>query len=95
MKLLGLTARSTFFGWKKCQGIALPKGTLERISHIFGIYTALQILFADERTARTPDCGGQMRRCRSAAARPSSVCFPVADLFVARQFLDAQRGGWA
>ena len=39
--LLGGTARSTFFKWKKDPNTVLPKDTLERISYIIGIYKAL------------------------------------------------------
>jgi hypothetical protein len=96
MKLLGLTARSTFFSWKKSQDVALPKDTLERISYILGIYKALQILFADAMAADT-----WLRRPNAAplfAGRPAlerMLSGQVADLFVVRQYLDAQRGGWA
>lgn len=96
MTLLGLTARSTFFKWKKDQVTVLPKDTLERISYILGVYKALQTLLPDERAAdewvRRPNAalpfGG-----RSALDRMLSG--QVADLFVVRQYLDAQRGGWA
>lgn len=96
MTLLGVTARSTFFKWKKDQSVALPKDTLERVSYILGIYKALQILLPDPRAADTwvrrpneaPLFAGQ-----SALARMLSG--QVADLFVVRQYLDAQRGGWA
>ena len=96
MTLLGLTARSTFFKWKKDQESPLPKDTLERISYILGIYKALQILVPDEMAAdewiKRPNSalpfGG-----RSALDRMLSG--QVADLFVVRQYLDAQRGGWA
>ncbi len=96
MTLLGLTARSTFFKWKKDQVTVLPKDTLERISYILGVYKALQILLPDEQAAddwvRRPNAalpfGG-----RSALDRMLSG--QVADLFVVRQYLDAQRGGWA
>ena len=96
MTLLGLTARSTFFRWKKDQVTVLPKDTLERISYVLGVYRALQILLPDEQTAdewvRRPNAalpfGG-----RSALDRMLSG--QVADLFVVRQYLDAQRGGWA
>ena len=40
--LLGSPARSTFFKWKK-EGGALPRDTLERISHVFGIYKCLNL----------------------------------------------------
>lgn len=49
MTLLGLTARSTFFRWKKNPDTILPKDTLERISYILGIYRALQLLLPDNR----------------------------------------------
>ena len=95
MTLLGVTARSTFFKWKKNPNTVLPKDALERISYILGIYKALQILLPDEQAADTwirqpntaPPFGG-----RSALDRMMSG--QVADLFVVRQYLDAQRGGW-
>ncbi|MCY4429561.1 MAG: MbcA/ParS/Xre antitoxin family protein [Rhodospirillales bacterium] len=96
MTLLGLTARSTFFKWKKDPDAVLPKDTLERISYILGIYKALQLLLPDETAAdewgerpnAAPLFGG-----RSALDRMLSG--QVADLFVVRQYLDAQRGGRA
>jgi hypothetical protein len=96
MALLGVTARSTFFKWKKDPNTVLPKDTLERISYILGIFKALQILLPDEKAAdewvkrpnEAPLFGG-----RSALDRMLSG--QVADLFVVRQYLDAQRGGWA
>lgn len=96
MTLLGVTARSTFFKWKKKPNTALPKDALERISYVLGIYKALQILLPDEKAAdewmkrpnTAPPFGG-----RSALDRMMSG--QVADLFVVRQYLDAQRGGWA
>lgn len=96
MILLGATARSTFFKWKKNPDTALPKDALERISYILGIYKALQILLPDEKAAdewvrlpnTAPPFAGQ-----SALARMLSG--QVADLFTVRQYLDAQRGGWA
>lgn len=96
MTLLGVTTRSTFFGWKKGGDAVLSKDTLERISYILGIYKALQILLPNEVAAdewvRRPNAalpfGG-----RSALQRMLSG--QVSDLFVVRQYLDAQRGGWA
>lgn len=96
MALLGVTARSTFFKWKKDPNTVLPRDTLERISYILGIYKALQILLPDEKAAdewvkrpnAAPLFGG-----RSAIDRMLSG--QVADLYVVRQYLDAQRGGWA
>jgi hypothetical protein len=96
MTLLGVTARSTFFAWKKNTDGELSKDTLERISYVLGIYKALQILLPDAQAAdawvrqlnQAPLFGG-----RSALERMMSG--HVADLFVVRRYLDAQRGGWA
>jgi hypothetical protein len=76
--------------------VTLSRDTLERLSYIFGIYSALQLLLprpeaADAwiRKANTaPLFGGG-----SALARMLSG--QVADLYIVRQYLDAQRGGWA
>ena len=96
MILLGLTARSTFFKWKKDPNAVLPKDTLERISYILGVYKALQLLLPDEKAAdewvRRPNAA-PLFAGRSALDRMLSG--QVADLFVVRQYLDAQRGGWA
>jgi hypothetical protein len=96
MTLLGVTARSTFFKWKRDPDTVVPKDTLERISYILGIYKALQILLPDEAAAdewiRRPNAaplfGGEPALARMLSGQ-------VADLFVVRQYLDAQRGGWA
>ena len=96
MTLLGITARSTFFKWKKDTNTVLPKDTLERISYILGVYKALQILLPNERAAdewvkrpnTAPLFAGQSALDRMLSGQ-------VADLFVVRQYLDAQRGGWA
>ena len=96
MILLGVTARSTFFKWKKGPNTTLPKDTLERISYILGIYKALQILLPDEKAAdkwvRRPNAA-PLFGDQSALDRMLSG--QVADLFVVRQYLDAQRGGWS
>ena len=96
MALLGLTARSTFFKWKKDPNPVLPKDTLERISYLLGIYKAIQVLLPDEQAAdewvRRPNAAAPFAG-RSALDRMLSG--QVADLFVVRQYLDAQRGGWA
>jgi hypothetical protein len=96
MTLLGLTARSTYFKWKKQSDGLLPKDTLERISYILGIYKALQILLPDERAAdawiRQPNSAPVFA---GGSALQRMLSGQVADLFIVRQYLDAQRGGWA
>lgn len=95
MALLGITAQSTFFKWKSdADNARLSRDTLERISYLLGIYRALQILLPDPQAAdawltkpnEAPLFGG-----RSALDRMLSG--NVADLYVVRQYLDAQRGG--
>jgi uncharacterized protein (DUF2384 family) len=93
MRLLGIKSRSTYFKWRKDAAAELPSDTLERLSYLLGIYKALQLLFteparADEWLRRANDAapfGG-----RSALERMLSG--QVADLYVVRQYLDAQRG---
>ncbi|MFP7675130.1 conserved hypothetical protein [Roseovarius sp. EC-HK134] len=89
--LLGSPGRSTFFKWKKSGG-NLPHDTIERISHLLGIYKSLQIVlpnpeaadgwikkpnaFFDDRSALDVMLGGN-----------------VVDIYKVREYLDAQRGG--
>ncbi len=95
LTLLGAPSRSTFFGWKKRPPERLPRDVLERLSYLFGIYKALQILFPDPVRAdawirranrATPFAGG--------SALERMLSGNVSDLYVVRQYLDAQRGGW-
>lgn len=94
MRLLGLTSRSTFFKWKAAPDGARPsRDTLERLSYVFGIYKALQELLP------VPDAAdGWVHRPNSAAPFNGSSALSrmlsgnVADLYVVRQYLDAQRG---
>jgi hypothetical protein len=94
--LLGNPPKSTFYRWKQGAGVVLSQDTLERLSYIFGIYSALQVLLPEAKAAdawiRKPNAaplfGG-----RSALERMLSG--QVADLYIVRQYLDAQRGGWS
>ena len=94
MTLLGLSARSTFFKWKKNPDVILPRDTLERISYIAGIYKALQILLPDEKAAaawvKRPNTASPFGG-RSALDRMMSG--QVADLFLVRQYVDAECAG--
>jgi len=92
-RLLGDPPESTFYKWKRLQSGTLGRDTLERISYLLGIFKDLQILFPDaaqadgwvHRANRSGLFGG-----RSALERMLSG--NVADLYVVRQYLDAQRG---
>lgn len=91
MRLLGLDSRSTFQSWKRGAVAAIPKDALERISYVLGIYKGLQILLpktADEWVHKPNSAalfGGRPALERMASGN-------VADLFVVRQYIDAQRG---
>jgi hypothetical protein len=93
LKLLGLSSRSTYFKWRKDPQVKLPRDTLERISYVLGIYKSLQLLLPDTRAAdewiRKPN-EALMFGGRSALERMLSG--NVADLYIVRQYLDAQRG---
>lgn len=92
-KLLGEPAESTFYKWKRQQEGALSRDVLERISYLLGIWKSLQILFPDPAQAdawlhqpnQAPLFGGQSALQRMLSGN-------VADLYVVRQYLDAQRG---
>lgn len=91
MRLLGLDNRSTFQSWKRGAVAAIPKDALERISYVLGIYKALHVLLprtADE-WVRRPNAAAPFGG-RPALDRMTSG--NVADLYVVRQYLDAQRG---
>ena len=92
-KLLGDPPESTFYKWKRERDGALARDTLERISYLLGIFKALTILFPQ------PDrADAWLRRPNSAPAFGGKSALErmlsgnVADLYVVRQYLDAQRG---
>ena len=93
--LLGV-ARTTLYQWKQGKAAPLDRHLLERLSHLFGIYSSLQILFpasgrADE-WLRKPN-SAPLFHGHSALDR--MLAGQVVDLYVVRQYLDAQRGGKA
>ena len=93
LTLLGIASRSTFFKWRRETEPRLPQDTLERLSYLLGIYKSLQILLPDPKAAdewiRRPNAdplfGGRPALERMLSGQ-------VADLYVVREYLDAQRG---
>jgi hypothetical protein len=94
--LLGV-GRSTLYQWKQGKvAHGLDRHVLERLSYLFGIYAALQILLPAaeqaDRWVRQPNTaplfGGHSALERMLGGQ-------VADLYVVRHYLDAQRGGKA
>jgi hypothetical protein len=91
MRLLGSPARSTFFKWKK-EGGALPRDTVERISHLLAIWKSLEIVFTDPQRSdvwlRRPN-----EFFEGASALEVMLEGNFYDVVRVRQYLDAQRGG--
>jgi uncharacterized protein (DUF2384 family) len=95
MAILGVRSRTTLHTWKSGDAGPLSRDTLERLSYVFGIYKALQVLFSNagqadgwlRRPNTAPLFGGHSALDRIAAGN-------VADLYEVRRYLDAQRGGW-
>ena len=94
--LLGI-GRTTLYQWKQGKVSAgLDRHVLERLSYLFGIYAALQILLPVAQQAdawvrkpnTAPVFGGTSALARMLGGQ-------VADLYVVRHYLDAQRGGKA
>ncbi len=93
LKLLGIGSRSTFFKWRRERAPKLPGDTLERLSYLLGIYKSLQILLPDPEAAdawiRKPNTAAPFG---GGSALERMLSGQVADLYVVRQYLDAQRG---
>ena len=93
--LLGV-ARTTLYQWKQGKVGPLDRHVLERLSYLFGIYTALQILLPVPARAnkwiRKPNTAPFLA---GSSALERMLGGQVADLFVVRQYLDAERGGKA
>ena len=93
--LLGV-ARTTLYQWKQGKVGPLDRHVLERLSYLFGIYAALQILLPVPERAnewiRKPNTAPFLA---GSSALDRMMGGQVADLFVVRQYVDAERGGKA
>lgn len=93
--LLGVS-RSTLYQWKGGKVGPLEAHVLERLSYLFGIYAALQTLLPIPERANewirkpnnAPFLGGDSALARMLGGQ-------VADLYVVRQYLDAECQGKA
>ena len=93
--LLGV-ARTTLYQWKQGRVGALDRHVLERLSYLFGIYSALQILLpVPERASEWLRKVNRAPLFGEGSAMARMLGGQVADLYVVRQYLDAQRGGKA
>lgn len=92
--LLGNPPESTFYKWKSGQVGQIGRDVIERISYVLGIYKALQILLPNPTSA-----DGWIKRPNAApvfggrSALDLMLSGNVADLYLVRQYLDAERGG--
>jgi hypothetical protein len=93
MAILGLKSRSTLHSWKAGNVSKISRDTIERISYVLGIFKSINILLPIRERANTwmrkpnkaPLFNGQTALQRMTSGN-------VSDLYVVRQFLDAQRG---
>ena len=96
MTLLGYedSTRSTYYKWKKePETVKLSKEKLERLSYIFGIYKALQILLPNNISADEWIKKSNMAPLfNGSSALDRMLSGNVADLYLVRRYLDAQRG---
>lgn len=91
MKLLGLEKASVLKAWKTGRASGATRDTIERISYILGIFKAINTLLPNSQRAdawmrtprRNPIFGERSALDRMCAGN-------VGDLYVVRQFLDAQ-----
>jgi hypothetical protein len=95
LTLLGGPPRSTYYHWRSQDPLTLPRDVLERISYILGIYRALQILLpAPERADAWVRSPNDAPLFGGGSALDRMLGGHVADLYVVRQYLDAELGGW-
>ena len=95
MTLLGV-GRTTLYQWRQGRFTALDRHVLERLSYLFGIHAALQTLLPEpERAAQWLRKPNSAPLFGGSSALDRMLGGQVADLFVVRQYLDAQREGKA
>ncbi len=93
-RLLGLPA-STYHKYRKAPNSArLSRDTLERISYVFGIFKALNVLLprpeAADAWVRRPNAAAPFG---GASALERMLRGNVGDLYAVRRYLDGERGG--
>jgi hypothetical protein len=96
MTLLGVSARSTYFQWKRYPDVVLPRDTMERISYLLAIDDVVGTMLPGDVTAqvwlRQPNQAALFAGC---SALDRMLAGHVADLFEVHRYLDAQRRGLA
>ncbi|MEO6447245.1 MAG: MbcA/ParS/Xre antitoxin family protein [Gemmatimonadaceae bacterium] len=94
--LLGNPPESTYYKWKSGKVGSVSRDLLERVSYLLGIYKALQLLLpiaaAADAWVRAPN---EAPLFNGRSALDVMLSGNVADLYLVRQYVDAQRSGWA
>jgi hypothetical protein len=90
--ILGEPPRSTFHHWESGQYGGVRVDTLERLSHVFGIFEGLGELYIDKRQA-----DGWLRLPSAAFGGKSALAYilggRVADLYEVRRYVEAAAEG--
>jgi hypothetical protein len=96
LALLGLESRTTLYRWRKDPPPRLDRDKRDRIGNLLGIYKSLQILFPDPEAAdawvRWPN---QAPFFHGERALDRMIRNGLVGLHEVRQYLNAERGGWA
>ena len=91
ISLLGLASQSTLRRWRSGQVKRIGRDTLERISYVLGIYKAIHTLIPVRERAdawiRRPNKAPFLN---GSSALDRLVSGNVSDLYVVRQYLDAE-----
>lgn len=94
MSLLGLSAESTLFKWKKdVTSARVSRDQLDRISYILGIFKSLQILFTNKEDADTWVKKSNSASIFGGKSALEKMCSGhLIDIAEIRLYLDSQRG---
>ncbi len=92
MITLGVEARETFKEWKRGQVPRLPYNTIERISHVFGIFKAINILLpVPEQADAWIGKPNSAPLFDGGSALDLMLGGQISDLQIVRAYLDAER----
>jgi len=92
--ILGRPAKSTFYRWRQGETGGVTLDTMERLSHVFGIYGALHELFVDPARADAwPRRANEAPLFAGASALARMLGGRVADLYEVRRYVEAAAEG--
>lgn len=97
LDLLGLTVRSTMYGWKAKAAsgpLKLGPDTLERLGHLVGIWKSLAVLFPQDEVADAWVHRPNSNYPFLGEPPIATMQFSLENLAQVRRHLDGRRGGW-